>query len=142
MEDPQGTAVRDSAEGQIPARGWALLWAIALVSFSLMAYEIALSRLLSVLLSYHFAFAVLSLALLGLGLGGLLLHILEKRATNRSRMPGRLIHLGVASSVGIPISALLAIGLSNIPSLGGDVLWYLPPLIVPFVFGGAFLAEV
>lgn len=48
-----------------------------MVSFSLLAFEITLSRLLSVLLSYHYSFMVLSLALLGLGLGGLLAQYLR-----------------------------------------------------------------
>src|SRR5437868_6746795 len=43
---------------------------IALVSFSTLLLELALTRLFSVVLFYHFAFLAISIALLGLGAGG------------------------------------------------------------------------
>ena len=46
----------------------------SLISFCLISIEITFSRLLSVLLSYHYVFVVLSLALLGLGAGGVFVH--------------------------------------------------------------------
>lgn len=49
------------------------LCSLALISFSLILYEIILTRIFAVLLSYHYVFAVLSLAMLGLGMGGLVL---------------------------------------------------------------------
>ena len=48
----------------------ALLIAIALTSFSALLLELALTRLFSVVLFYHFAFLAISVALLGLGAGG------------------------------------------------------------------------
>jgi predicted membrane-bound spermidine synthase len=53
---------------------WVLLSAIFLTSICVIAFEITLSRLLSVLLSYHYVFVVLSLALLGLGAGGMFVY--------------------------------------------------------------------
>jgi hypothetical protein len=44
--------------------------AIALVSCAVLLYEIAVTRVLSVVLWYHFAFLVISLAMLGIGLPG------------------------------------------------------------------------
>ncbi|MFH1647250.1 MAG: hypothetical protein ABID71_06175, partial [Chloroflexota bacterium] len=61
---------------------WILLAGIFLVSFSLLALEITLTRLLSVMLLYHYVFAVVSLALLGLGAGGIFVHLF------RPRVPG------------------------------------------------------
>ncbi len=49
-----------------------LLAAVLLVSFSVLAFEVALTRCFSVLLRYHFVFLVLSMAVCGLGVGGLL----------------------------------------------------------------------
>ncbi len=40
----------------------ALLAGVFLISFSLLAFEIALTRVLSVVLSYHYVFVVVSLA--------------------------------------------------------------------------------
>jgi spermidine synthase len=52
-----------------------LLWAIALCSFSSLLLELALTRLFSVVLFYHFAFLSISIALLGLGAGGVFAYL-------------------------------------------------------------------
>jgi spermidine synthase len=52
-----------------------LLIAIAAVSFSSLLLELALTRLFSVVLFYHFAFLAISIALLGLGAGGVFAYI-------------------------------------------------------------------
>ena len=49
--------------------------AIALVSFASLLLELAMTRLFSVVLFYHFAFFAISVALLGLGSGGVFAHI-------------------------------------------------------------------
>jgi spermidine synthase len=53
----------------------ALLVAIALTSFSALLLELALTRLFSVVLFYHFAFLAISVALLGLGAGGVFAYL-------------------------------------------------------------------
>src|SRR5258708_27171667 len=55
--------------------GKTLLPAIALSSFSALLLELALTRLFSVVLFYHFAFLAISIALLGLGAGGVFSHL-------------------------------------------------------------------
>src|SRR6202007_948029 len=52
-----------------------LLIAIALTSFSALLLELALTRLFSVVLFYHFAFLAISVALLGLGAGGVFAYL-------------------------------------------------------------------
>src|SRR4030095_10110581 len=47
-----------------------LALSVALTSFSALLLELSLTRLFSVILFYHFAFLAISLALLGLGAGG------------------------------------------------------------------------
>jgi hypothetical protein len=51
------------------------LSAIALVSFASLLLELGLTRLFSVVLFYHFAFLAISVALLGLGVGGVFAYI-------------------------------------------------------------------
>src|SRR3979490_1860678 len=63
--DPQGTDP-------------ALLIAIALTSFSPLLLELGLTRLFSVVLFYHFAFLAISVALLGLGAGGVFAHVKQQ----------------------------------------------------------------
>src|SRR6266404_3200881 len=53
--------------------------AIALVSFSSLLLELGLTRLFSVVLFYHFAFLAISVALLGLGAGGVFAHLFRAR---------------------------------------------------------------
>jgi spermidine synthase len=52
---------------------------IALSSFSALLLELALTRLFSVVLFYHFAFLAISIALLGLGAGGVFAHLWKER---------------------------------------------------------------
>src|SRR5690348_1586879 len=52
------------------ATATAPLAGVALVSFAALLLELSLTRLFSVVLFYHFAFLAISVALLGLGAGG------------------------------------------------------------------------
>src|SRR5438105_4953911 len=53
----------------------AVLAGVALSSFAALLLELALTRLFSVVLFYHFAFLAISIALLGLGAGGVFAHL-------------------------------------------------------------------
>src|SRR5216110_280514 len=52
-----------------------VLAAIAVMSCASLLLELALTRLFSVVLFYHFAFLAISVALLGLGAGGVFAHV-------------------------------------------------------------------
>src|SRR6202167_5916352 len=69
------TPVSSSAE--IPER--TLLVGLGLTSFAALLLELALTRLFSVVLFYHFAFLAISIALLGLGAGGVFAYLLKTR---------------------------------------------------------------
>ncbi len=62
---------------EIPER--TLVAGLALTSFAALLLELALTRLFSVVLFYHFAFLAISIALLGLGAGGVFAHLLRVR---------------------------------------------------------------
>jgi hypothetical protein len=66
-----------SSKSQIPES--TLLAGLALTSFSALLLELALTRLFSVVLFYHFAFLAISIALLGLGAGGVFAYLLKDR---------------------------------------------------------------
>jgi hypothetical protein len=61
-----------------PDIAFSLLAAVGLTSFSALLLELALTRLFSVVLFYHFAFLAISVALLGLGAGGVFAYIRRK----------------------------------------------------------------
>ncbi|HKW74403.1 MAG TPA: hypothetical protein VJN64_02665, partial [Terriglobales bacterium] len=52
-----------------------VILAVGLVSFASLLLELAMTRLFSVVLFYHFAFFAISVALLGLGSGGVFAHV-------------------------------------------------------------------
>jgi spermidine synthase len=83
--------------GNLPLAG------IALSSFAALLLELSLTRLFSVVLFYHFAFLAISVALLGLGAGGVFAHI---RRTRVSRIDTRTLAALCAAftAVSIPIT--------------------------------------
>jgi hypothetical protein len=58
-----------------------LLIGIGLSSYAALLLELALTRLFSVVLFYHFAFLAISIALLGLGAGGVFAYLRKQRLT-------------------------------------------------------------
>jgi SAM-dependent methyltransferase len=64
---------------QAAARTTGLIPGIGLASFSALLLELALTRLFSVVLFYHFAFLAISIALLGLGAGGVFSHLAKQK---------------------------------------------------------------
>jgi SAM-dependent methyltransferase len=66
-----------SSSTEIPER--TLLAGLGLTSFAALLLELALTRLFSVVLFYHFAFLAISIALLGLGAGGVFAYLLKQR---------------------------------------------------------------
>ena len=54
------------------------VWAVALVSAAALAYEILLMRLFSISLWHHFAYMIISLALLGYGAAGAILGLMQR----------------------------------------------------------------
>src|SRR5579883_970432 len=82
--------------------GKTLLGGVLLMSLASLLLELSLTRLFSVVLFYHFAFLAISIALLGLGAGGVFAYVFRQRLSQWS-----IRQLG--SAVGITSSVLLLI---------------------------------
>ena len=80
-----------------------LIAGIALSSFSALLLELALTRLFSVVLFYHFAFLAISVALLGLGAGGVFAH-LRKQKLNKYEVRGIAALCSAVSALAIPFA--------------------------------------
>ena len=80
-----------------------LLAGIAAVSFSTLLLELAATRLFSVILFYHFAFLAISVALLGLGAGGVLAHLQREQLARRGTrdLAARLCALNAVVTVAV-----------------------------------------
>src|SRR6202521_2710580 len=71
------TPIPLASSSEIPER--TLLFGLGLTSFAALLLELALTRLFSVVLFYHFAFLAISIALLGLGAGGVFAYLFRTR---------------------------------------------------------------
>lgn len=112
--------------------------AVALVSAGVLTYEIVLTRIFSVMLSYHYVFAVVSFALLGLGVGGML------RQTWSRWFPN--LNFAHQTALLALVIALAVLGIVGLPIYDSEVLanfgfWiYLLLATLPFFFAGLILS--
>jgi hypothetical protein len=112
-----------------------LLLAVALISASVLGFEVALTRVFAVLLRYHLAFLAVSIALCGLGLGGYAAHWWRRR--------GAISLPGIAQAFGIAIVLAMALMLRGIFAYLPQAYWLaMIVVLVPFTLAGVWLAEV
>jgi len=64
--------------------GISLFWAIALHSVSIIGFQIVLMRILSVMQWYHFAFMIITIAMLGFGVSGTILALTKQKLVSHS----------------------------------------------------------
>ena len=118
----------------------AVALAIPLISFSVLSFEIILTRIFSVMLSYHFVFAVVSFSLLGLGIGGMSLRLWRRLS------PGAEIS-GAAALFALFISVSV-FAIINLPIYENSFfvdyrLWiYIALSTLPFFFAGLAFAAI
>ncbi len=93
--------------------------AIFLVSATIMVYQIALTRVLSVVVWYHFAFLAISLVMFGLGLPGVWFALSQRPLRY---LPGLLLVSGLT----VPASIALIVGTTSGVSVPQIVLYVLP----------------
>lgn len=94
----------EPALGRSDLSGRVLLAGVGLVSFGALVLELSLTRLFSVILFYHFAFLAISIALLGLGAGGVVAYLQRDRLARRSTR-----ELGAACSMASAISIAMVL---------------------------------
>ena len=127
-----------SSQGLVPSSvNRRLLFAgVFLASLSGLVLEIALTRIFSAAIWYHFAFVAVSVALIGLGASGLVVHYRLKKI--KENWAGNLT---IASSIGI--SFVLPLSLFVMHVLASDIT-YLPLFMllfsVPFFFVGIIIS--
>src|SRR6187200_333997 len=81
------------------------LLSMALATAAVLVYEIALTRLLSVVLWYHFAFLSISLAMLGLGAPGVWFALRQRGRAGEPALAPALLFAGFA----MPLSVLIIV---------------------------------
>ncbi len=85
-----------------------MLFGMALSSFAALLLELALTRLFSVVLFYHFAFLAISIALLGLGAGGVFAH-LRKSSLARFETRALVSRLCSINALIVPVALVIVL---------------------------------
>ena len=92
---------------------WSLIYlCVGLTSLATLLFELSLTRIFSVVFYYHFAFLAISIALFGLGVGGVLSYVV---AGWRAPLAYKLGALSLANT------ALIAIALAVILAQGNQI---------------------
>ncbi len=115
---------------------WEAVLAVALVAFTLLAAEVAITRIFSVLFRAPYVFLIVSGAIGGLGLGGLLVQ--SWRGSDRLSTVG--LCLGYAVSLALPVLLLFALpwGRDLVSQAETAVVVLLP--MITFCAGGVLLS--
>ncbi len=116
--------------------------ATALLSLSLLLWEILLTRLFSVLLYYYFAFVVLSLAMLGLTVGAI--SVLNADVPEE-KLPMVLARHALWTSLGMMVGIFAVVGLGatiTLRSAVGRMILLFALSFPPFLSAGKFLCLV
>ena len=125
-------------------RGW-LYGGVASITGGTLVLELALTRIFSVTMYYHFAFLAISLALFGLSLSGIYLY-LRPKVIEGDRLPGALWRYGLLAALGT-VAALYFILQQRVSiKFAGENLRALTIIYllssVPFFFAGLTVTAV
>src|SRR3954451_20073037 len=116
---------------------------VALLSGALLITELALTRIFSVTMFYHFAFLAISIALFGLSASGVLVYVTRRRLahlpTRELLRKGALAH-GVATLVAVGCMMQIHVSLDySAENMGSMLVIYLLSAL-PFLTGGAVIS--
>ena len=106
---------------------------------SVLLFELALTRIFSIVLWYDYAFMAISIAFFGLGIGSLLTHILKNKV-KREQLPSKILQTTIIFAVSVPIFLVL-IGHVIPPNIHFIYLFYLTSSI-PFFFAGISMSLI
>ena len=110
-----------------------------MLSISVLLFELALTRIFSIILWYDYAFMAISVAFFGLGIGSLLIHILKNKI-KREKLASKILQTTIIFAVSVPIF-LLVIGQIIPPNIYFIYLFYLASSI-PFFFAGISMSLI
>lgn len=116
---------------------------IAAVSAALLMTELALTRIFSVTMYYHFAFLAISIALFGLSASGVFVYVMRSRLvradTRELLATGGLVH-ALATMVALACLVRIRVGLNYTPANLGLMLAIYMLAALPFFTGGTIIS--
>jgi hypothetical protein len=120
-----------------------ILVGIGAVSAALLMTELALTRIFSVTMYYHFAFLAISIALFGLSASGVLIYVLRQQLANvptsRLLTIGALLH-AVATLIALACLVRIRVGLNYSPQNLVLMLSIYLLAALPFLTGGSVIS--
>ena len=118
-------------------KSWTALYlGVAFTTLATLILELALTRIFSVVFFYHFAFLAISIALFGLGAGGVFSYVAAGR---RGNIYAKLGAFSVLNSFAVLVSLLVLLNVSGQPGVGTLALVYFAAA-VPFFFAGTVVS--
>jgi hypothetical protein len=128
---------RSSDPKQTPDFHWYLVYlCVALTTLATLLLELSLTRIFSVVFYYHFAFLAISIALFGLGAGGVFSYVV---AGWKGNLFFRLGRLSAANSILVILAVLVVLAQGQNPSAGYLALIYFSSAL-PFFVSGTIVA--
>src|SRR5215213_4463883 len=125
-----------------------LLVLLFVLSLSIILFELALTRIFSIVLWYDYAFMAISIAFFGLGIGSFMIHIQKdkfKRLKDQSTIDPRfafsskIVQYAIAYGISVPVFIFL---IGYIPSDTSYIYLFYLISSIPFFFAGAGMALV
>src|SRR3954453_13088967 len=130
------TSVRESTSQREPRHWPQIYFGVAATSLATLLLELALTRIFSVVYFYHFAFLAISIALFGLGAGGVFSYVIAGWSGSLYRKLGIL---AAANAVAVVLSLAFLLGRAGHVSIQAMALAYFIAAI-PFVLSGAIVS--
>ena len=112
--------------------------AVFLTSLAGVLLQVSLTRLYAVILWYHFVFLVISVSILGLGVGASLFSLSPLRQRLEKNGSTELARYALLFGIAVPISVILTL----IYPFTDTIIGYIAIIFIPFVFAGLFSAGV
>src|SRR5687768_11113923 len=112
---------------------------LAFVALSTLMYEIALTRIFSVTMWYHFAFVAISVALFGMTVGALIVYLLPQRFP-ANRVKQRLWVFSLLFAVSLAVCFAIQLSIEFVPHMTfegvASVIATCMVISIPFIFSG------
>ena len=116
---------------------------ISAVSAALLMTELALTRIFSVTMYYHFAFLAISIALFGLSASGVFVYVARRRldgSDTRTLLAGFALLHALTTVIALACLVRIRVGLNYSPENFGLMLGIYALAALPFFTGGAVIS--
>ena len=125
-----------------------LLVVLFVLSLSMILFELALTRIFSIVLWYDYAFMAISIAFFGLGIGSFVIHIQKNKIDNPKKksivdlqftFSSRIVQYAIGYGISVPVFIFL---IGYIPSDTSYIYLFYIISSIPFFFAGAGMAII